>query len=103
MIGKMDQMIKLDKNMKLLRIDILLKSKQQLSWDVKKEIWGCQMCSDEEHLFLDGGFDETNDISCYIMCSSGEYYCHDLINDEDISKPDMNEYKKYISNKSIYF
>lgn len=61
------------------------------------------MCNNEEHLFLDGGFDESSDISCYIMCNSGEYYYHNLINHEYISNPDMNEYKKYISNKSIYF
>lgn len=83
----------------------LLKISTDYAWHVKvkKGIWGGQMHSDKEHLFLDGGFDESSDISCYIMCNSGEYYYHDLINNEDISKPDMNEYKKYISNKSIYF
>lgn len=50
----------------------------------------------------DGGFDENSNISCLVMCDSGEYY---YCNDIDMSKikaPDMKEYKKYINRKSIY-
>lgn len=50
----------------------------------------------------DGYFDEESNVSCIVMCNSGEYYYCDDIDMSELKEPDMNEYKKYISTKSIY-
>lgn len=51
---------------------------------------------------LDGDFDESNNISCLIMCDSGEYYFGDEIDLDMLEVPNMVEYNKYVNLKSIY-
>lgn len=50
----------------------------------------------------DGDFDRTSDISCIVMCNSGEYYFCDDIDLNKIKVANMEEYKKYIKSSSIY-
>lgn len=50
----------------------------------------------------DGCFDEESNESCFVMCNSGEYYYYKDIDMSKVKEPDIDEYKKYISRKSIY-
>lgn len=50
----------------------------------------------------DGDFEE-GDISCLVMCGSGEYYYYKDVDMSLIKKPDMEKYKEYINSESIYF
>ncbi len=50
----------------------------------------------------DGDFDKSSNISCIVMCNSGEYYFGDDIDLKEIKVPNMEEYKKYIKSSSIY-
>lgn len=50
----------------------------------------------------DGDFEESSNISCVIMCNSGEYYFGDDIDLKKLEIPDMNEYNNYINADSIY-
>lgn len=51
----------------------------------------------------DGDFDESDNISCIVMCNSGQYYFCDDIDLKELKEPNMEEYKKYIENGSIYY
>ena len=50
----------------------------------------------------DGYFDESSNISCIVMCDSGEYNFGDNIDLKKIKVPNMEEYKEYIKSSSIY-
>lgn len=55
-----------------------------------------------KYAYCDGYFDEESNISCLVMCNSGEYYYCNDIDISMIKMPNLEEYKKYISSPSIY-
>ena len=84
---------------------------QDFAWHVKvkKGSWGGTKVTRIPFIRIkngyenwDGGFDGSEDISCIVMCNSGEYYFCDDIDLEQIKAPDMEEYETYIKSSSIY-
>ena len=83
----------------------------QFAWHIKVKSgsWGATKASripiigikiGYEH--WDGEFDEDSNISCIIMCDSGEYYFGDDIDINDIKPADTNKYKEMLKHSSIY-
>lgn len=53
-------------------------------------------------ILFDGEFDEDSNISCIVMCDSGQYYYSKDIDMSQMLAPDLDEYRKYIKQNSIY-
>lgn len=53
-------------------------------------------------IMSDGYFDEESNISCIVMCDSGEYYYCNEINIDEIKAPDMERYNDFLNSSNIY-
>lgn len=79
------------------------------AWHVKVKSGSFGGCENKKILgityksiMFDGEFDEDSDISCLVMCNSGQYYYSKDIDMSHIKAPNMKEYEKYLKQKSVY-
>ena len=50
----------------------------------------------------DGSFTKEENISCIVMCKSGEYYFGDDIDLTKISAPNIKKFEEFIEDNEVY-